>query len=124
MGINYIARKSEVFIKYWLPVIIYAIIIFCVSAVPGKDIPAVFAGQDIFAHMFEYALLAFLISRALKQGKAGSIYIRRIGLVFVLSFLYALSDEFHQIFVPGRVASGWDLFVDGIGIILGNLSYR
>ena len=34
-----------------------------------------------------------------------------------LSFLYAVSDEFHQSFVPGRSASIRDVLIDTIGII-------
>jgi len=112
------------FIKYWLPVIIYAILIFCLSSVPGKDIPRLFSGQSTFFHVIEYAIFALLLNRALKARYPGLIYPRRILLVFLLSFIYAISDEFHQLFVPGRYASGFDLFTDGLGSFLGSLFYR
>jgi len=112
------------FIKYWLPVIIYAIFIFYVSSIPGEVIPVLFAHQDIIFHIIEYAIFALLINRALKAHYPGLIYPRRILLVFLLSFIYAISDEFHQLFVPGRYASGFDLFTDGLGSFLGSLFYR
>jgi DNA polymerase-1 len=37
--------------------------------------------------------------------------------------IYGLSDEFHQYFVPGRYASGLDLFLDTIGSIFGSVLY-
>ncbi|MBS3066529.1 VanZ family protein [Candidatus Pacearchaeota archaeon] len=44
-------------------------------------------------------------------------------LVVVLSFLYAASDEIHQLFTPGRSFSYWDIFVDLFGILLAALLY-
>lgn len=38
--------------------------------------------------------------------------------VITLSVLYAISDEFHQYFIPGRYASFSDLILDLIGIII------
>jgi len=32
--------------------------------------------------------------------------------------LWGLSDEFHQSFVPGRDASGWDLLADAVGFAI------
>ena len=37
--------------------------------------------------------------------------------------LYALSDEFHQTFVPGRVADPWDLFCDALGAVVMLLAF-
>lgn len=40
---------------------------------------------------------------------------------FALSYVYALSDEFHQTFVPGREGKLLDTFIDVIGISIGTL---
>jgi VanZ family protein len=112
------------FIKYWLPVTIYALLIFYLSSIPGKEIPLLFAHQDVIAHIVEYAIFAILINRALKAYNLRMVYARRLFWVFLLSFVYAVSDEFHQIFVPGRYASGLDLFIDAIGSFIGSLIYR
>lgn len=37
----------------------------------------------------------------------------------LIASLYGVSDEFHQFFVPGRVASVFDVFADVVGSILG-----
>ena len=115
-------RKYKVqtsFIKYWLPVIIYAIIIFSVSSIPGKDIPPVFKYQDTVFHFLEYAGLSLLLNRALKDIPG----FKRFSLVLILCLLYALSDEWHQSFVPGRNASLYDAAVDGIGAFITSVIY-
>ena len=40
---------------------------------------------------------------------------------FIICFLYASSDEFHQLFVPGRSGQVTDIFIDLIGVVLGLL---
>ncbi len=68
--------------------------------------------------MGEYAVLAILGYTALcnssKQRAAFSF-------VFLLALLYALSDEFHQSFVPNRDPSFWDVGLDALGAALGLL---
>ncbi|MBU3958683.1 MAG: VanZ family protein [Candidatus Omnitrophica bacterium] len=118
------AARIKKFIKYWLPVIIYAPLIFYLSSIPGKDVPQLFIGQDILFHIIEYAILALLINRALKNYNPKLIYARRFLWVFFVSVIYAASDEYHQMFVPGRCASGFDLCIDGIGSLIGSLLYR
>jgi VanZ family protein len=39
-------------------------------------------------------------------------------LAIIFSILYALSDEIHQFFVPGREFDLWDLAADSLGIVL------
>jgi len=38
---------------------------------------------------------------------------------FIISFIYAVSDEVHQIFIPGRTATIRDVYIDMFGVILG-----
>ena len=42
-----------------------------------------------------------------------------IGLSFLVCVLYAISDEVHQLFVPGRGAQVKDVFIDSAGAIVG-----
>ncbi|MFH1339187.1 MAG: VanZ family protein [Candidatus Omnitrophota bacterium] len=113
------------FIKYWLPVALWAGFIFFVSSIPGSGIPALFACQDILFHIFEYALLGLLLSRALKNSRFGfSGNAAGLFLAILVSLLYAVSDEFHQSFVPGRESSLFDVLADGLGIVLGAVIYR
>jgi VanZ family protein len=64
------------------------------------------------AHAFMYGVLAVLWLRVLGRGRWSGL------VAFGLTMLYALSDELHQTFVPGRVADPWDLFCDALGAVV------
>ena len=80
-------------------------------------------GQRLFfllgplGHAFNFAVLAFLLAWALFT--PGLLSPARFRLTFALSFLYALSDEIHQIFIPTRTFQIQDLIVDAFGALLG-----
>lgn len=89
--------------------------IFTASSLPARDIPSIFSFQDVVFHAIIYALLGAVLLRALffSLNDAG---IPALLLLSVLAAtVYGISDEFHQYFVPGRCASGWDVFIDMIG---------
>jgi VanZ family protein len=44
-------------------------------------------------------------------------------LIILFSIVYAISDEFHQLFVVGRTCSLSDVLIDSIGILLAGLIY-
>ena len=113
------------FFKFWLPVLIWAGFIFFVSSLGGEDIPGIFYGQDTIFHLFEYALLALLLNRALTNSRYSSLKkSKRLFLVFISCLVYAISDELHQLFVPARESSIADIVVDSFGIALGSIIYR
>ena len=98
---------------YWSLPVLYAGIIFFLSShpLPVKTTP--FASFDKIVHILEYGILASLIYFALKSEFALTNKI--ILLAFVLSFLYGISDEVHQYFVPGRHADIFDVIANGFG---------
>lgn len=64
-------------------------------------------------HVLGYAILAFLYWRALGFGRNT----RRVAWLLALS--YALTDEFHQTFVPGRYPAIWDVLIfDNVGALV------
>jgi VanZ family protein len=70
------------------------------------------------AHLAEYALLAVLLWRALRKPRRGRARPWRwseAGAALALTALYAASDEVHQLFVPSRGASVWDVLLDTLG---------
>ena len=69
------------------------------------------------AHFSAYALLCILITLLLTEYKI--LKLKRFLMAVGTSFLYACSDEIHQLFVPGRAFQLTDLAVDTAGIILG-----
>ena len=105
------------FLKLWVPVIAWVAVIFYFSSVPHLRTP--FKYDYILRkvlHASEYFILTALLYRAFK----GSFRLneRRIFIYSALfSFLYAVSDEIHQYFIPGRYCSVGDVLIDSIGII-------
>ncbi|HCM13143.1 MAG TPA: hypothetical protein DHW85_08175, partial [Lachnospiraceae bacterium] len=62
------------------------------------------------AHFMEYAILASAIELHYWITKRKGI--RFILLSILFSFLYAATDEFHQLFVPGRSGEFKDVMID------------
>jgi VanZ family protein len=69
-------------------------------------------------HMIGYAGLSVLWGRALAARRAWPER-RTLALAFLLAVLYAISDEVHQTFVPGRNGSPVDVLIDATGAVLG-----
>ncbi|MFH1873701.1 MAG: VanZ family protein [Pseudomonadota bacterium] len=101
----------------YIVTIAYALMIFYLSSRTwsgGPEIPYL----DKLAHIILYfgfggfMLWALRITRLREKP-----YITY--LAFLLTFSYGLSDEIHQLFVPGREFSVIDLYADGIGAALG-----
>ncbi len=68
------------------------------------------------AHMAEYAVLALLSFYALRAHiERGRALLWSFGVTVV----YAISDEIHQLFVPGRTGSPRDVLVDALGAAIG-----
>lgn len=69
------------------------------------------------AHFYAYLILGFLIMGAVRR--SGTYGFRAIIITLLICSLYAVSDEFHQLFVPGRGAQIRDVFIDIAGAIVG-----
>ena len=69
------------------------------------------------AHFMEYAILASAIELHYWITKRKGI--RFILLSILFSFLYAATDEFHQLFVPGRSGECKDVMIDTVGAATG-----
>jgi hypothetical protein len=68
-------------------------------------------------HMFEFAVLALLIFRILRQTEKRHIY-WDIAWTFIFTVLYAISDEYHQTFTPGRIGTYRDVMIDSFGALV------
>lgn len=71
------------------------------------------------AHATEYAILGFLLAGSYVDKEKNRL--RGICIPTVLGSLYAVSDELHQLFVPGRSCELTDMLIDSSGVILGTL---
>jgi VanZ family protein len=125
----------------WIFVIIWMILIFFLSSQPAIQSGALSTGIAAFiiqaieklsghigfdlaqfdhivrknAHFFVYLFLGVLVFNALKRSGRN----RNILLAFMICVLYAISDEIHQMFVPGRGPGVKDVLIDSTGAIVG-----
>ncbi len=98
-------------VRRWGPVVAWAALIFALSSIPGLGTGL--GTWDVIlrkiAHAAEYAILAALLVRAL----------RNPGWAVVLTIAYSISDEVHQSFVSGRHGAPLDVGIDTIGAVVG-----
>jgi VanZ family protein len=66
------------------------------------------------AHVTEYAILAGLCWRALRGGRRGWSGNAAVG-AFLISAAYAITDEWHQSFIPNRQGTLTDVLIDMVG---------
>ena len=139
--------KLRLFVKYWLPILLWFTLIFGASSdassvqhssrLIGPLVRWLFphlaeasVGHIVYfvrkcAHLTEYAILALLFWRAFRKPvKADTrpwswIESRNAWLGVVV---YASTDEIHQRFVPGRQGSFYDVLIDSTGGALGLLA--
>jgi VanZ family protein len=77
------------------------------------DVPGGFS--DRVAHACEYAVLGLVLARALGGPRWLSITLPPVVGAVVLAALYGVSDECHQLFVPGRQFDVHDMIADAFG---------
>lgn len=101
----------------WLPAVLWMAVIFRFSSVPGSNVPGRYG---TLAHFVEYAVLAVLLFVPVSRHTSGIA--RAAAFVLVIASFYAVTDEFHQAFVPGRVPDVTDWAVDTLGAALAALA--
>ena len=97
------------------------LLIILLSHVPQEDIPtSVSSGPDnidLLFHFAEYSILGFLLFGAITSDESLTFHPFYGSLLIGISF--AVLDEVHQNFVPGRHMSTIDMIVDSLGILCG-----
>ena len=133
----------------WILVILWMITVFCFSSQVGDESKAtsgntirrivlffnsnisVYKLEEIveslqpftrkLAHFTIYTIGGFILYNLNK--KYDNSQKRKIAFSFLLGLMYAITDEIHQFFVPGRSCRIFDVFVDSCGVITGILLY-
>jgi VanZ family protein len=104
--------EARRFVRYALPVLLYLALIFTLSAQPSLAPPSPLSFDKV-AHFGEYAVLCWLVARALF---GYGIPARPVAVLAVLlCSLYGASDEVHQRYVPNRTPSVADWVADTLG---------
>jgi len=113
----------------WAVVVTYAGFMFYLSSrsqlIPIEGLQLYLpSGADKVFHFFEYALLCYLLCRAVDVSMGGmpstpsQMGYNALVLCFLCTVLYGLSDEIHQLFTPLRTCDGADLAADAAGAAL------
>jgi VanZ family protein len=136
--------KTRLFLKYWLVPLAWMSLIFFGSSdsqsythssrliepllhwlFPHMSQPHIEAIHHVIrkcAHLTEYAILCILVWRALRKPVRKDTRPwswREAAIAILIVFLYASTDEFHQMFVPTRTPMVSDVFIDTSGAIIG-----
>ena len=112
----------------YLPIAIFStLLIICMSSIPDKTLwgSGSLSEQVIsnLAHIPAYALLTFLWLKSFADPESKNNIIA-FSLILSGLVLFAVSDEIHQSFVPGRTASFMDIGLDLIGILFGLWAFK
>ena len=138
--------RVETVLRYWVPVVGWALFIFAGStglgasqhssriigplvrwiypAISEEALHRVVYAVRKTAHVTEYALLTLLLWRALRKPRKHDPRPwswPQAGLALAGASAYAITDEFHQAFVPSRQGQWADVLLDASGSALGLL---
>jgi hypothetical protein len=116
----------KAFFLYWLPVLAWLALIFWSSSrssvpEPGKTIGLSRDITNYCAHALVFGVLVLLTWRLVA---ARTLHLPAVATLWslpsagIFAALYAVSDEFHQRFVPGRSADVRDWLADVVGILV------
>lgn len=120
----------------WLPAVAIMVTIFCFSSQYADESAQVSGGllewiEKVFhvtldqnfirktAHFLEYCALGATVS----LGFFATLKRTAPVATLILSFAYAVSDEIHQVFVPGRACMAKDMFIDLCGAAVGAIFF-
>jgi VanZ family protein len=106
-------KKFFSIVPRWFPALFIMLVIYVFSSQPGERLPNFLDWDDIVkktSHVVIYGLLALSYLRLFKDDN------KYYWLAWIMTLLYAATDEFHQSFVPHRTAAVFDILVfDNLG---------
>jgi len=119
-----VVRRPPTPLRLWGPFIFWLVLIFALSTYPKAIIPqGRYISWDKLAHMVEFGVLGFLMARALSFSGINWLAARYTWITILFGLLYAVSDEWHQLYVKGRYASVYDVIADFVGVIIGGFVF-
>lgn len=119
---NLLERHKVVMI--YLPLIFYWMLLFTLTSLPTESVPAI-GVNDKVEHMLAYFGLSFLLYLALLFQKR-SIILKNYAVLFtfLVVFAYGITDEVHQLLIPGRSCELLDFLADMLGGVIGIIVLR
>lgn len=117
--ISWLEKNSKV---SWMIVFYISIFIFYISSRSFYGAPSGGYGyQTILYHFYAFFFLTCFLLIALINGRYENRGLIIMGIL--IAILYAVSDEFHQLFVANRRASFGDVLIDVLGILVAGMIY-
>ncbi len=103
--------------------ILIAIEIFYFSSIISVPTGSSIKGINLATtyHIIVFFLFTFFLTASIKN--KNKFKTKYLIIIFAISLAYAILDEIHQMFVPGRFASIKDVLIDLIGILFAILIY-
>jgi len=112
-------KNFKQFLWFQFPAIAWMAAIFIQSSISYLNVPDLgFSAQDKLAHAIEYAILGWLLIRALLFQQNLKIRKNALRIALVIGSCYGISDEIHQAFVPGRSGDVGDIIADILGVFI------
>jgi VanZ family protein len=106
----------------WLPVVVWAAVIFALSSIPGTKLPRVDVPMaDKIAHLCVYAVLGALGFRAVRLTAPAWSSPPAVAAAVAIATVYGASDELHQLWTPNRTPDWQDAAADALGGAFGAL---
>ncbi|MCP4642451.1 MAG: VanZ family protein [bacterium] len=109
--------------RYIALTVVYCAGLFWLSSGPPPvDVEAPFSGADKVVHMVLFGGLAAVVSVGIRWSGGCPRALVQYAVPVVFAALYGLSDEIHQLFVPGRDFDPLDIVADAAGAVLVQLA--
>lgn len=110
------------FLLHVLPVLLYVVVLFWLAAIHiNLEVPHAFFPQDKLHHFGAFALLVFLLLRALCYQFSTAANDRLVIASMIVSSLTGAVLEFWQLLFPYRTADFADWVADTLGALLAGL---
>ena len=108
---------------YWGPVAAVGALIVAVSSIPGARLDfQLIRHADKLAHLSIFGVLGLLLLRAMAR-TTRLAPAARVVVAVALVAAFGVTDELHQMLVPGRTAEVADVAADATGALLGCLLF-
>ena len=107
-------RSARAFGRAWGPATLWLAVLFLLSHQPDSDVPGWWSVPDTLAHVALYTVLGATLAWGRRQWRGPSWL-----ALGIFGVVWAISDEWHQSFVPGRDPSTGDVLADVVGLLLG-----
>lgn len=103
------------FCQYQLPMLAWCLFIYIASSIPSNNIAMLGGITDKFVHAGVFGMLCWLTHVALFHQTHPAVRRYSLLLAIIFTVLFGVSDEYHQMFTPGRSTDVYDLMADTAG---------